>query len=65
MTFSLSLNKNNIISFFQKETTTGTIGDEKTGDATSVQGEYTYDDVNIIDDKIISLINFVFLQLFK
>jgi len=40
----------------QKETTIGTIGDETTGDATSVQGEYTYDDLlsrvfNIIREK--------------
>jgi len=40
----------------QKETTTGTAGDETTNDATSVQGEYTYDDLltrvfNIIREK--------------
>jgi len=40
----------------QKETTAGTTGDETTSDATSVQGEYTYDDLlsrvfNIIREK--------------
>jgi len=40
----------------QKETTTGTAGDETTSDSTSVQGEYTYDDLlsrvfNIIREK--------------
>ncbi|UJR26135.1 hypothetical protein I4U23_007479 [Adineta vaga] len=40
----------------QKETTTGAAGDETTSDATSVQGEYTYDDLlsrvfNIIREK--------------
>jgi len=40
----------------QKETTAGTVGDETTSDATSVQGEYTYDDLlsrvfNIIREK--------------
>jgi len=40
----------------QKETTAGTTGDETTTDATSVQGEYTYDDLlsrvfNIIREK--------------
>jgi len=40
----------------QKETTAGTVGDDATSDATSVQGEYTYDDLlsrvfNIIREK--------------
>ncbi|CAF4364231.1 unnamed protein product, partial [Rotaria sordida] len=29
-----------------KETAAGTVGDEATSDATSLQGEYTYEDVS-------------------
>ena len=32
--------------FFKKEATAGTAGDEITTDATSIQGEYTYEDVS-------------------
>lgn len=34
-----------MVDLFQKETATGAAGDEATTDATSIQGEYTYEDV--------------------
>lgn len=42
--------------FFQKEITAGTGGDETTTDTTSVQGEYTYEDVSCYTNKDFLLI---------